>query len=137
MAVLTVNGAIQQVITTVKAIEGIKYAPEYPPEDIGPYFPFVTAYTTGGEWNTITAGFDQALFDIVLELHVAREGDLPHEVEKAMAYSDSVPEALLADQSLSDTVSHFERITYTFGVMNYGTTKTLGFRFVLEGVKIH
>ena len=70
-------------------------------------------------------------------MHIGRKGDLPKEVERAMGFADAVPEALIADQTLSDTVSHFERIRFNFGALNYGETKTIGFRFTLENVKIH
>ncbi len=133
---MDIKTAISQALATAK-VTGVRYAPAYPPENIGDYFPCLVGYTTGGTWSTVTSGFNQCLFNIVLELHIARQGDLPHEVEKAMGYSDSIPAALLADQTLHDTVSHFESVSYTFGVLDYGETKTLGFKFILEGVKIH
>jgi hypothetical protein len=132
-----IQTAIAKVITIVKGVEGIRYAPEYPPENIKDFFPFVTAYTVGGEWTAISSSFKQVLFDIMLEVHIGRKGDLPHEVERAMSYADSIPEALIADQTLDDTVSHFEKIDYAFGALNYGETETIGFKFILRGVKIH
>jgi hypothetical protein len=131
-----IQDAITQAITTA-TVTGIKYAPAYPPENISDYFPFLVGYTEGGEWSAITSNFKQVLCNIVLELHIGRKGDLPHEVEKAMSYADSIPEALIADQTLNGKVSHFERIIYSFGVLNYGETDTIGFKFILEGVKIH
>jgi len=129
--------AVQSAIDMVGAISGIRYAPDYPPEQIGDYFPAVTGFITEFDANTISSGFNQVLFNIMIQLHVAREGDLPSEVEKAMPYGDSVLAVLLADVTLNDTVSHVAKITGSFGVLNYGETKTLGFTFVLEGVKIH
>lgn len=125
--------AIQALQDTVGAVSGIKKAPDYPPDSINS-FPFAVAYPADGTWE-VYAGTTKALHTLVVEIHVAR-ADLPAAVANVIGYGDSVPKAILADTTLGGTISTFSDITYEFGSLDWGETKTVGFRFRINGVKI-
>jgi hypothetical protein len=130
--------AIAKVQTYMAALSGIRAAPAFPPEKLDP-FPFSVAYAGGGVWEPGPAGVKTGLHIIVVEVHVAR-GDLSHAVEKAMSFSDSVPNLLFSklynDNKWGGTLDTFQKITYTFGPMKWNDVQTIGFRFKVEGIKM-
>ena len=136
----TLQQAIDAIQDDLGALTGIRGAPDEPPEKIT-VFPFIVVYASSGEWRSDVPGNKIGLHVITIEIHVARK-DLPRDVEKAMAYSESIPNAMLkavatvGGDKFASTISTFSRITYTFGPMDWGDLKTLGFRFRLEGVKM-
>ena len=135
----TVQEAIDQIAADLRALTGIRGAPDEPPEQMAVY-PFIVCYTRSGSWEIAPVGVRKGLHNIAVELHVARK-DLARDVQGAMAYSDSVPNALLkalttSGDRFASTISTFQRISYTFGPMEWAGQATIGFRWTLEGVKI-
>ena len=135
---MTQQAAILAVVDIVGAISGIQEAPDYPPENIS-VFPFAVAYPGDGEHIVGTlvnsTGERKFLGQIVVEVHVAR-ADLPSAVQSSIGFGDSVPNALLKNPTLNGTVSTFQSITQTFGELDWDEVKTLGYRFIINGVKI-
>jgi hypothetical protein len=131
---MALQDAIAQVQALAGAVDGIRAAPEYLPEALN-IFPFLVCYAGNGSYEYGPSGVMKGLHSIILELHVARV-NLPLDVKNAMHYSDSIPLAIMADPTLGGTVSTIGRISYTFGGMQYGTQLTLGFKFVIENVKL-
>ena len=126
--------AIAYVQDLMEQIEGIRAHPDYPPEQLN-VFPFAVAYSGGGLWEFGPGGTRKGLHTIVLEIHVARK-DLPRDTQAAMAFSDTVPNVLLANPTLGGNVSTFGQIRYTFGPLGWGGEVTYGFRFFIENVKM-
>jgi len=104
-------------------------------------FPFIVTHPGTGEWSSDVPGNKIGLHTITVELHVARK-DLPRDIQKAMAYSESIPNALLkavatvSGDKFDNTISTFDRITYTFGPLGWAGVDTIGFRFQIVGVKM-
>ncbi len=127
-----IQDAIEALQKTVSRVAGIKQAPEYPPENIND-FPFAICYARDGSWDWDSFGSVRCVANVVLEVHVARK-DLPYDIERAMVFSDSVPEAILADDTLSNCGYELrDELTWTFGPMRWGaqTENTVGFRWVI------
>ena len=135
----TQEDAIKAVQDIIGALSGIHGAPDYPPENLN-VFPFVVAYPGDGQHFVGTlvnnTGERKFLGQIIVELHVARK-DLPTAVRASIGFGDSIPNLLLKNPTLNSTVSTFRAITQTFGELDWGDTPTLGYRFILEDVKIH
>ena len=129
----TLQAVVAEIQAAVDAISGIRAAPEYMPEGAN-VFPFSQAYVLSGEYErrkTTMVG----THSVVVAIHVARK-HLPSDIELAMRYAKSVPNAILDGLDMSGTsVSYIGPITYTFGELFYGDTQTLGFRFVVEGIR--
>lgn len=119
----------------VGAVSGIRKAPDEPPEDMS-VFPFAVAWPgeTRHEYNV--PGERKTLMNIVLELHVARK-DLPRDYATLIPYADSIPNAIMDDQTLGGVVDTFWRIDVAeLGILNWNTVQTIGYRFTLVDVKL-
>jgi hypothetical protein len=131
----TLQEAINQIQAEVKAISGIREAPEVPPEGMD-HFPFAICFARTGEYTIGPAGVMTGMHTIVLELHVVRK-DLTRDIPAAMKYAKSIPLAILValmNRTLT-AISTMERIRYEFGPLGWGATETIGFRFYIDGVK--
>ncbi len=135
---MTLQAAIADVQSTIRAIAGIYAAPEYPPDDTT-NFPFVIAYAGDGEFRTgEPAGMLKYFGSIIIDLHVARK-HLPRDVERAMAYHESIPNDILEDTTLGGTVQTCGPVVCSGLIeMWYGNPdlKTIGLRFTVQNVKI-
>jgi hypothetical protein len=125
---------VSAVATIVRGVSGVRGAPAAVPEDIAAY-PFAVTYASGGVWEFGPAGDKKGLHSVTVELHVARK-ELPRDVAKAMPFGDTIPNALMRDPTLGGTASTFGRIRYSFGPLGWGGMDTIGFRFVLEDIKV-
>jgi len=139
-----IQDAINEIMDLVGALSGIKAAPDYPHEDAS-VFPFAIAYEGAGSWEFGAAGGSygekKALLSIVIELHVARV-DLPRDAQKAVFYSDAIPNAIMKGvrnnmlNSKIDTMGSIE----TSGLigMSYGSKdiNTLGYRCGSRNIQI-
>lgn len=136
----TLQQVIDQIQADLGALTGIRGSPDEAPEQIN-QFPFIVCYPISGEWRSDIPGAKIGLHTIGVALHIARK-DLPRDIQKAMAYSESIPNALLKVVATTDgdrfnsTIETFDRITYTFGSIGYGGTETVGFVFQILGVKM-
>lgn len=131
---MTVQAAVIALQELVGDVTGIKGAPSYPPDSLN-IFPVAAAYPAQGSLNFGVAGEMKGLHNLVVEVHVRRT-NLATDVQAVIGYIDSVPDAVMADPTLSGTVSTFERIDYTFGKLSWGDQETFGIRFTLVNVKI-
>lgn len=114
------------------ALDGIKGAPDDPPEQMN-QFPFLVTYAGDGEWNLGAPTTTWGTHNINVELHVARK-DLPRDVQKAMTYADKIPNAIIASHAydrIDNTVVTLDRIRYEFRALGWGDTDTMGFRFIV------
>ena len=139
---MTQQAAALAVVEIVRAVTGVAGVPDYPPEQIPPeYFPFVIVYAGSGSNSFGVQGERLFLGEIVVELHVARR-DLPLAVQAAIGFGDTIPAALMADNITGTSklrvagVDTFITIEQSFGELNWGELDTLGFRFILTGVKM-
>jgi hypothetical protein len=131
----TLQDAIRHVQKTVRQVEGIRAAPEYPEDNMAIY-PFAVAFADSGRWD-YGPGYlaKRGLHTIVVEVHVARK-DLSLDVEAAMKYSDSVPDKLMYDPTLGGNVDTIGGIRYEFGPLGWADQLTIGFRFFIEDIKM-
>jgi hypothetical protein len=131
----TLQAVVKAIQSEVGALSGIRAAPEYMPEAPN-VFPFAQAFVESGSYIQ-RQGTMVGTHSVVVAVHVARK-DLPRDIEKAMEYAKSVPNAIIdamRKSNLGSTVSHFGNITYTFGPLQWGDVGTLGFRFVVEEIR--
>jgi len=134
----TLQNVCVQVATYLRALSGVRAAPDYPPDKIDP-FPFVVVYPASGTWEFGVAGEKLGLHVLAVELHVARK-DLPRDMQKALDFGDRVPNLLMSklhnDNKWNGKIDAFGRITYTFGTLGWNGISTLGFKWLVEGVKL-
>lgn len=131
----TLQSAIEAIQDKVLTVAGVYNAPDSPPGTTGGSYPFVLTISAGGIWEFGVASEKLGLHNIRVEMHFPLKF-LSWTVEKVMAYSDSIPNALMTDPTLDGIVSTYGRISYTFGPLGYMGIETIGFAWTLEEVKM-
>jgi len=140
----TLQGAIAEIQEVIRAVTGIRKAPNEPPESLNGVFPFVATYSQSGRLligepsQTITT-----LADIIIELHLAREkGNLERVIQQSIDYVWHIPNALGNELYSGMVTGGFEHIQtwgdmdYEYGALGYDKLNTFGFRFTLRNVKL-
>lgn len=131
MPTQSLQAAIAQLQTYALTLAGVKTAPAYAPDGVGP-FPFVVSYPGEGEWTPEDASGKRNLHRIKTEIHVARAGDLPKALEAVIPYNELFGNKICANPTLAGTVATVVfPITYTFGPMAWGGVQTIGYRFTI------
>jgi hypothetical protein len=124
---MTLTDIIDTIQSAVAAVEGIRYAPDAPPESVS-VFPFVTTYPASGGWAPETFDGGKSEHQVVCELHIARK-DLPRNISEALGYADTIPAVIWAlfggDTSVTAT-------RYDFTAMEWGGVETIGFRWTVS-----
>ena len=131
----TLQSTITYIQTELAKVSSIRAAPQYPPEQLN-VFPIAVCFPRSGRFEPRSSGWSQQFHDIVVQIHVARK-DLARDVAAFSGIPEAIAAALLADPTLGGNVSTFQKISYTFGELGWGGAQTIGFSFVIEGVKIN
>ena len=122
--------AIAAVQTVAASVSGIKQAPANPPEQSS-MFPFSVCYARTGTETPQSSGWSVALHTLVCELHCQRTV-LPQAVAQALPLYEAFAAGILADVTLGGTVQATNQLRYTFGELEYGGIKTIGYRVELD-----
>lgn len=123
---MTLAAAIGHIQATVGAVDGIRAAPAYPPDSMAVY-PFTVCYPGSGTWERMS-DWKKGLHTVNLEVHWARK-DLYRDVEKAAAFAETIPNAILSDPTLGGHCETITAVSYSFGAMQYGGVDTIGYRY--------
>lgn len=129
----TLTSVLSAIQAAGGAVSGIQSAPDYPPEQPGD-FPFFVTYPGRFTGHQGPQGSMTMLYDIVCELHIARQGDLPVEVKALLAYPETIAETLF--ETCNANVLAQDGIEGTFGPLAWGDVPTLGFVWTIRAVKI-
>jgi len=122
--------AIAQIQSMVKSLALIKEAPSEPPESAN-QFPFTIAYPGRGTFQFETYGWGTGLNEIVLEVHFART-NLPKAIRQAIPFHEQFLDLLIADPTLSGTVTTVNQVDYEFGQLEYASVQTIGWLYTLR-----
>lgn len=131
---------ITQVADVVSRVQGIRQAPVNPSETQN-IDPFAVTYLFNGRIEIGPVGTRKNLHQIAVDVFVART-DLPRNLATLHPFVDSVPFALMSE--VSDGGSLFNSTIQTFGGLettflpsvDYGGKQMIGYRFVMEDVKV-
>ena len=136
----TLEQVIAEVQEDIRALSGIRAAPNLAPEQMN-VFPFCVVYPGSGTMSSGVPGEMLGIHSIVIELHIGRK-DLPRDIDAALPFVESIPNILLkavattAGDRFDNTVDTFTDVTYEFGPLDWGGTATIGWRFRMNGVKL-
>lgn len=132
----TLEKASDALISLIADVQGMKAAPEKPPEKMS-FFPFAVAWPMEGTLKANTPGEYRNIASLRLEVHVGRV-DLPVAVDSVYPFLERVADVLFlpANVTLNDTVDTLllDDVLWTFGELNWGAgaeTATIGFRFTV------
>lgn len=136
---MSFSGAVSKLQALALSMDGIKSAPDFPPESINVY-PFSVAYPASGRIAVPSFGLEKGLHTVFVEIHCNRTL-LPKAVEQATNYLVQYPKLLASDPTLGgevDTIqfSDSNPLTYEFGRLEWNTIPTVGVRFTIT-FKLH
>jgi hypothetical protein len=134
----TLEEAATELMALIEDVSGMKAAPDKPPESIN-MFPFAVAYPSTGELfqEGYKAYRNRAV--LALEVHVGRS-NLPTDVDALYPFLERVADVIMDPDNATlsgkvDTIVADEPsggIPWTFGELDWGDTKTLGYRFLVK-----
>jgi len=127
---MSLEGAIGQIQTIVRAIPGIQSAPTSPPSSAGA-FPFAVSYPRSGNLVMNSVDWGNVLHTVYTELHFANQL-LEISIPQSMPYARLVFLGLMADVTLGGNVSEISAVRYTFGKLAWAGVETIGFRFEID-----
>ena len=126
-----VVGAIQDIVFN---LAGIRDAPDYPPEQIN-MPPTAVTYAASGtfkEASLAAPGCYEVTPQVYVLLLYLPMKDLPRDVETLAPFVDSIPVALLNNQTLNGTVSAINEVRYQFVNAEWGGIPMRGYRFEID-----
>lgn len=139
MPFATLEACLDAVQGACANVTGVKFAPIKPPEQPNA-FPFVVTYPGAFTHHQGPAGMITYLYDVVVELHVAR-AELPNDVDIALPYAESIPSAVYG--VLNSNAAAQGDGSGTFGALGWGIgpdgkplVLTIGFSWTFGQVKI-
>ncbi len=137
---MAIQDVIDRMAAVIETVSGIKGASAYLPEALPSVDNWVVIYPGDTQFEGGNpAGSMTALYNVIIEIHTPR-GVLPHSIKSIMDYFDAIPLAIFDDlfsTLLNTTVSTIGVITSTGLIsMNYAGIDTIGFRYVVTGVKL-
>jgi len=125
----TIEQVTDAVVAKLKALTGVKFAPDEPPEQMTAY-PFVVVWWSEGEAREVDATWGYTLDTVVAQVHIARK-DLANDVRTVRGFGDTVRKALVQDPSLGGVVCSLNRLYMAFRPMEWGGVQTLGYHIEL------
>lgn len=131
---MSLKSLLTQITNQVGSISGIRSARDLPPEEM-PEAPFAVAYPVDGQSKDGTPGSKTELVSIAVEVMVPRK-DLPRDVDRIVTYHDDLLNALMSDGTFGGLADTYDFIEWTFGPLAYGTQDTVGYKFIIRGIKI-
>lgn len=136
MAFTTLQEAIEALQAAAGAVEGVKFAPDYPPEQMSD-FPFVVTYPVNVKLHQGPTEMITYLYDIRIELHITRVW-LENDIYTALPYAESIPNAIYT--CLNDNATAQGDVNGSFGALGWGegdtAVPTIGFQWTFSQVKI-
>jgi hypothetical protein len=124
--------AVLNLQSLVGSIDGVRKAPDYPPEQAN-VFPFAVSFCGRLIDSTMhTRNMVINLYEIITDIHVARK-DSERDIEDIAPFMASFSAAVWADSTLSGAVSTTNRVSSDeIAEGNYGGQVTLMYRFRTE-----
>lgn len=129
-----IDSVIGELQGRIANLTGIRSAPTEPPETIN-FFPFVVAYPESGIISRMDYHRKKELHNVAIEVHLARK-DLPRDYDNAMSYYDNIVNEIVEDPTFGGYAETFDEVTYEFGELGYGNTQTIGWKFIIQNIKI-
>ena len=125
----TIQQVTDAVVAKLRALSGIKFAPDEPAEQMTA-FPFAVVWWSEGDANPVDATWGYTLDTVIAEIHVARKG-LPYDVAAVRGFGDTARAALVADPTLGGVTNSLNRLYMSFRAMEWGGVQTLGYHLEL------
>ena len=128
----------QMLAGTTGLPQGIRSAPDYPPETLN-VFPAVLTYEGPGVWKADSAASFTTLYSIVIDLHVARK-DMARDLTTLRGLLTTIPMVIVNNPTLGGNVQTYSQIDFSGLIALLPSTEnqvgTIGYRWTIQGVKI-
>lgn len=134
----TLQGAIQEFVDVIAAIDGINYAPDEPSGNV-PSWPAAFTYATEGLSINEPPDMAKDLHNIQIAV-IMPFGDYRQMMLTLLPLYELIRNDLIAHRNgrTSDHYITFGNIVYTLGPIDWGGSSTMfGYVFGIQGVKIY
>lgn len=129
-----IESACSAIVTLLQAVTNLTQVPVNPPETVGAST-FAIVYPQTGTIDNGVVGVKKALHNISIDL-LTKRTDLSRDMARIKPFVDTIPAALLADATLTNTVQTFDSITYELVTPDYAGVPMIGYKFTLNNVKV-
>jgi hypothetical protein len=129
-----IESAVSAVVTLVRTVTGVMQVPVNPPDTVN-VATFAVVYAQSGTIDNGVIGTKKALHNIAVDILTTRT-DLARDMARIKPFIDLFATALLADPTFAGTVQTYENITYELVTTDYASVPMIGYKFLLNNVKI-
>jgi hypothetical protein len=131
---MTILAAITNIQILMRAVTGVKAAPNYPAPGIMPIV--ITHLSTGDITPGSPAGAVKELNNIAVEVHIPEGGGLADAFTTLEVLHPLITAALVADVTFSSAIQTYSNITFTTMRTNWDGVPTLARVYVLNNCKV-
>lgn len=133
---MSLQDAIYEIQSAIRTVQGVKSAPNEPPDNTESY-PIAVTVPGNGTYMVESHGSQRGLHNVEIQLHVKRK-DLPIDMRTATPFIDRIVDKLFFERQASNfsTFDTFGDITYEFTTFKWGEQGTLGYVITLNDLKI-
>lgn len=129
-----IESACSAIVTILSGISAFQHVPIDPPDTIS-VSTFAIVYPKDGTIDNGVVGGKKSLHNISIDA-LTKRGDQAQDLARMKPFLDTVPAALLADPTLTNTVQTFASISYELITPNYSGIEMIGYQFTINDVKI-
>lgn len=128
MSLTTLDTIVAAVQDLVGALEGVRMAPDIPPEQIAGGSVWAAVYPANGTITGISAGRQQGEHTLHIMVATA-ERNLRSDWARIISYGTTVPNAILGSSTLGGAVLQANTLRYSFGQIEWGGQQMIGWTF--------
>lgn len=138
------ESAVNQIVTVLSGVSGLKEVPVNPPEGIS-LDTYAVVYPQSGVVNVGPTGSRKTLHVIAVDV-LTRRTDLARDFAIVKPLIDTVSDALLRQVSydsdgnagglFNNTIQTFSSLSYSWITSDYGGVPVVGYHFLMNDVKI-
>ncbi len=128
---MTQYAIIQALAAKVRALSGLRAAPDDPPDNALAY-PFAVTYFQSGSWKGNDATWKTAPQTYAIDLYMGRYPDAGRVLKAYAEYPETLGQALVSDENLGGAVTLVSEVRCRFARMNYIGADCFGYHFEID-----
>lgn len=128
---MTQYAIVQALAAKVRALTGVRNAPDDPP-DTALAYPFAVTYFQSGTWRGDDATWKTAPQTYAIDLYLGRYPDAGRALAAGSEYPEQLGQAIVSDENLALAVTLVSEVRCRFSRMNYIGIDCVGYHFEVD-----